>query len=199
MLSPQSRRARIILAAGVVGGGVLVAGGAAFAIDPPNTYTGCLFNGSITNVAIGTQPKIACLSKATKISWNQQGVPGSNGINGADGAPGTNGTNGVKGDPGLKGDPGNNGTNGVSGYLVQTSQQSGSAAPGATVTAIPRCPVGKKILSAGYEFTDGAQAFRASQSYPLVAVDGAWVLALTNDSSSAATYALNLYAVCADA
>lgn len=46
-----------------------------------NTYTGCLQNGTISNVAIGSAPAKAC-GRATPISWNQTGPPGQNGSNG---------------------------------------------------------------------------------------------------------------------
>jgi len=54
-----------------------------------NAYSGCLQNGTISNVAIGSAPSRACGRAATEINWNQTGPPGQNGTNG------TNGTNGV--------------------------------------------------------------------------------------------------------
>jgi hypothetical protein len=57
-------------------------------------YTGCLSNGTISQVNVGTSPLKACAKGATQISWSQtgpQGTPGSNGTNG------TNGTNGQDG------------------------------------------------------------------------------------------------------
>jgi hypothetical protein len=73
---------------------VVVAAGYGYAaITADNqTYTGCLQNGELTNVAIGADPFKACGKNATKISWSQtgpQGLPGTNGTNG------TNGTDGV--------------------------------------------------------------------------------------------------------
>ena len=37
------------------------------------TYTGCLENGDLTNIAIGSTPLRACSKNATKISWSQTG------------------------------------------------------------------------------------------------------------------------------
>ena len=66
---------------------VVVAAGfgyAAVAADN-QTYTGCLQNGDMTNIAIGSTPFKACPKNATQISWSQTGPPG---LDGQDGAPG---------------------------------------------------------------------------------------------------------------
>lgn len=66
---------------------VVVAAGfgyAAVAADN-QTYTGCLQNGSLTNIAIGETPFKDCPKNATEISWSQTGPPG---LDGQDGAPG---------------------------------------------------------------------------------------------------------------
>ena len=66
---------------------VVVAAGYGYAaVTADNqSYTGCLQNGDMTNVAIGSTPLKACPKNATQIGWNQTGPPGSNG---QDGAPG---------------------------------------------------------------------------------------------------------------
>ena len=83
---------RRVLAVGVLAAvAVVVAAGfgyAAVAADN-QTYSGCLQNGDLTNVAIGSTPVRACPKNAIQISWSQSGTPGT------PGTPGTNGTNGV--------------------------------------------------------------------------------------------------------
>jgi hypothetical protein len=56
-----------------------------------NTYTGCLQNGDLTAIAIGSTPLKNCPKTATQISWSQtgpQGLAGQDGTDGADGADG---------------------------------------------------------------------------------------------------------------
>jgi hypothetical protein len=61
------------------------------------TYTGCLQNGALTNIAVGTAPLKACPKQALAISWNQNGPQG---LTGATGPTGPIGATGPKGDPG---------------------------------------------------------------------------------------------------
>lgn len=56
-------------------------------------YTGCLQNGSITNVAISVVPTKACSKSASQISWNQQGPVGESVVSAAEPA-GSNCANG---------------------------------------------------------------------------------------------------------
>jgi len=93
--------------------------------------------GKLSKVTVGSVPD--CGDKIP-ISWNVQGLPGTNGTNGTDGAPGTNGingtnglngTNGAKGDPGLNGAPGTNGTNGTNGINGTDGAKGADGAPGA--------------------------------------------------------------------
>ena len=76
---------RRVLAVGVLAAvAVVVAAGfgyAAVAADN-QTYTGCLQNGDMTNVAIGSTPFKVCPKNATQISWSQSGPPGTPGTNG---------------------------------------------------------------------------------------------------------------------
>ena len=57
---------------------LLVFGGVALA-QGGDTYTGCLKEGKIDEVAIGTEPANPCKSGEVQISWNEEGVPGQDG------------------------------------------------------------------------------------------------------------------------
>jgi hypothetical protein len=64
----------LVLAIGAIGVGV------AGAQATGDSYTGCLKGGTLTKVAIGSEPLSPCPPSATEISWNetgQQGPPGS--------------------------------------------------------------------------------------------------------------------------
>ena len=136
---------RRVLVVGVLAAvAVVVAAGfgyAAVAADN-QTYTGCLQNGDMTNVAIGSTPFKACPKNATQISWSQTGPPGTPGTNGTNGVSVTSATeaagancadggskftaangvtyacNGAKGDKGDKGDKGIQGDKGDPGALA---------------------------------------------------------------------------------
>ena len=86
---------RRVLAVGALAAvAVVVAAGfgyAAVAADN-QTYTGCLQNGDLTNVAIGSTPVKSCPKNATQISWSQAGSPGTPGINGTNGVSVTSAT-----------------------------------------------------------------------------------------------------------
>lgn len=45
-----------------------------------DTFTGCLKGGTLTKVAIGSEPLSPCSQSATEISWNEEGVPGTPGV-----------------------------------------------------------------------------------------------------------------------
>jgi hypothetical protein len=60
----------LVLAIGAIGIG------AASAQATGDTYTGCLKGGTLTKVAIGSQPVSPCSQSATEISWNEEGAPG---------------------------------------------------------------------------------------------------------------------------
>ena len=86
---------RRLLAIGTLAASAVVVaasyGYAAVAADN-QTYTGCLQNGDLTSIAVGSTPFRACGRNATQISWSQTGPPG---------VPGTNGTNGTHGSNGI--------------------------------------------------------------------------------------------------
>lgn len=78
-------------------------------------FAACLKNGTLSNVAIGTQPSGNCPSGSTIIQWSQtgppgpqgpQGVPGAAGSQGPQGAPGAAGPQGLQGIPGPPGPQG---------------------------------------------------------------------------------------------
>jgi hypothetical protein len=60
----------LVLAIGAIGIGV------ASAQATGDTFTGCLKGGTLTKVAIGSEPLSTCPSSATEISWNEAGTPG---------------------------------------------------------------------------------------------------------------------------
>ena len=75
--------------------GVTVANAAA---DGGQQYTGCLKNGTLSNVAIGTAPTGKCPTGATQITWSEQGPEGPQG------EPGPQGEQGEQGEPGPAGE-----------------------------------------------------------------------------------------------
>jgi hypothetical protein len=62
--------AALVLAVGAIGIGV------ASAQATGDTYTGCLKGGTLTKVAIGSEPLRPCSLTATEISWNETGQSG---------------------------------------------------------------------------------------------------------------------------
>lgn len=71
-----------VLAAGTLVLGGLVAAGTATANSTTREFTGCLREGVLSKVAIGTRPLRACPRGSTLIMWSSQGVTGSRGANG---------------------------------------------------------------------------------------------------------------------
>lgn len=63
----------LVLAIGAIGVGV------AGAQATGDSYTGCLKGGTLTKVAIGSEPLSPCPSAATEITWNEAGQQGSPG------------------------------------------------------------------------------------------------------------------------
>ena len=80
-----------------------------------NVYTGCLKNGNLRNIAIGTAPTNPCNNNETQISWNQEGQPGEQGPQGLQGETGPAGEQGPKGDKGDTGAVGPQGPQGPQG------------------------------------------------------------------------------------
>ena len=84
---------RVLVAGAVTAIAVVVAAGYGYAaVSADNqTYTGCLQNGDLTAIAIGSTPVKNCPKTATQISWSQTGPAGTPGTNGTNGTDGTNG------------------------------------------------------------------------------------------------------------
>jgi len=83
-MDPTSRPGRrigmitaLVLAVGALGVGI------ATGQTTGDTYTGCLKNGQLSKVAIGTEPLSACGSGSVQVSWNEKGQDGANGISAA--------------------------------------------------------------------------------------------------------------------
>ena len=67
-----------------------------------NVYTGCLSQGTLYDVAIGSSPRNPCIYGAL-VRWNQRGAKGQRGPRGAkgeDGEAGPRGPQGPRGNPG---------------------------------------------------------------------------------------------------
>ena len=60
----------LVLAIGAIGIGV------ASAQVTGDTFTGCLKGGTLTKVAIGSEPVSPCSQSSTEVSWNEEGTPG---------------------------------------------------------------------------------------------------------------------------
>jgi hypothetical protein len=60
----------LVLAVGTLGIGI------ASGQTSGNTYTACLKGGTLTKVAIGSDPLSPCSKNATEINWNETGQPG---------------------------------------------------------------------------------------------------------------------------
>ena len=94
-----SRRVLGISAALLVGAAA-IGFGVASGVQGADTFTGCLKQGTLTNVAIGNAPKHPCTGSAVKVSWSQDGPRGPRGLDGLPGSPGAQGSPGPQGSPG---------------------------------------------------------------------------------------------------
>lgn len=118
------------------------------------------------------------------VTYACNGAPGRDGHDGAPGAPGTPGQDGV------------------SGYEIVTSAATLSHGTSSNFYAI--CPTGKKILSAGWEFTSATSisvslAIEVDEGKPITTVDGrsAWQFPWQN--TGATDYNVSVTGVCASA
>lgn len=182
----------------------------AMAIDPPvpTVFKGCLLDGEISRVTTGDTPTCTgmgtLLDPATGelVTWNQQGVAGTNGTNGTNGkdayevakANGFTGTalewlTSLRGLPGAKGANGINGKNGVSGYTMLATKAKAAARTAATYTV--RCKGGKVALGGGM---NGTSDLILNGSGPTGDARG-WVVRVTNVGQKART--VNVYVTCA--
>lgn len=71
--------------------------GAVAQADSNQQYTGCLKNGNLTQVALGSVPDSPCKSGSAQISWSQTGPAGPAGPAGAIGPQGPAGADGAPG------------------------------------------------------------------------------------------------------
>ena len=74
------RDVAVVLSALVVVSAVGATAGIAISTtDDTTTYTGCLMNGQLKDVAVGDSPARPCRKNAEEVSWNAQGPPGADG------------------------------------------------------------------------------------------------------------------------
>lgn len=66
--------------------------------------TGCLSNGTITRIAVGSEPSQPCTGNSIPVTWNKQGPMGDTGDTGETGAPGPTGLQGPAGENGKNGE-----------------------------------------------------------------------------------------------
>lgn len=112
MSQPTRSRGRVAAYTGVLATAALIGGSFAYASQPTTTYTGCLVNGNIQNVAVGDSPRSSCGNPGMQISWNAQGVKGDQGPQGEQGEQGPQGEQGEQGPQGEQGAPGVTGATG---------------------------------------------------------------------------------------
>jgi hypothetical protein len=116
-----------IRALAVIGAALVLMSGGAFVYataNPgnPTTITSCV-NKTSGVIRIIDPAKTTCAKNETALTWNQQGVPGTNDT------------------------PGTNGTNGVSGYEIVSRDV--NISPNSFGSAAVGCPAGKKVVGGG--------------------------------------------------
>jgi hypothetical protein len=124
---------RRVFAVGALAAMVVVVGagyGYAAMMDTNQVYTGCLQNGTINNVAIGSTPTKSCPPNATQIGWSQTGPQGPLGPQGPQGPKGDTGATGPQGPQGIKGDTGDTGATGATGPPGPTGPTGATGATG---------------------------------------------------------------------
>lgn len=110
------RRSRLLL--GLSSGAVamaVIAGSVVYASGSPTQFTGCLRDGTLRQVAVGTSPLKPCDRGSTQITWSQTGPAGPAGPAGPSGQPGTDGIDGAAGPEGPEGPQGVPGEQGPEG------------------------------------------------------------------------------------
>jgi len=174
-----------------------VYGYSALADTTPQSYSGCLKNGVLSNIVIdGTAPAPVCTHGAVPISWSQSGPPGAIGATGAsghDGATGPTGATGVKGDPGATGATGPSGNDGTTGATGATGSAGPTGATGATGDMGPTGATGPQGPPGaggsnlpGYVTRAGLVTLTDTETpivtFPSVA-QGAWLLTLSGSAT----------------
>ena len=145
----RDTRALTVIGAALV---LMIGGAVAYAAIPGagGVITGCIAK-STGSVRVIDTAKDSCKSTETPLTWNQQGVPGTNGTNGTNGAAGQDGTDG---------------TDGVSGFSVAFASVNWAASehpPTNVVDAYVSCPPGTRVLGS----FSRVQLFGPSGSGPL--------------------------------
>jgi hypothetical protein len=185
---PRRRRTTGLLATAAGVALVATSVGASGAMAQGNTYTGCLSQGTLFNVAIGSSPFSSCGSAAL-IRWNQRGEKG------AAGAKGQRGRRGAKGDQGAQGPRGEEGARGVPGADLQLRTYSVSATTSGSEAQLLQiaadCDEGDLATGGGFE-TDGL--ILASLATGVPSPTGWQAIAEAGES----TTALTVTAICAD-
>jgi hypothetical protein len=142
------------LGAGLLGGVIVLAGGAlvASADAPSPPINACVNNATGVVRIIDPARGQSCLGAGIEkpISWNQAGPQGLPGVQGQKGDPGTQGA------PGQTGDTGPQGPAGFSGYQIVESfpNSSDDVPPGQVALALVNCPEGKRVVGGGYNHTN---------------------------------------------
>lgn len=144
-------KSKAIIAAAVAGG-LILAGGVAYATIPAadGTIYGCYHDkGGTLRVIDDTVSQ--CRSTESAISWNQTGPQGPEGLKGEDGKDGVDGVNGVDGVDGEDGAPGAKGDAGPAGTsraFTATGQLSDVSRGVRGVVLSKSVPAGSYVLSA---------------------------------------------------
>jgi len=139
MQTLETRRSRSLIVTTVAVAGVLFAGSLAVAANPANEYTGCLYNGSLHSVAIGTSPNKPCVKPSVEIHWSQTGPQGPQGIQGIQGIQGVQGVQGVQGPAG------DNGLNPVETATWDLSYVSDGVPGSIVIDSVQEIPLGDKV------------------------------------------------------
>ena len=125
-----------------------------------------------------------------------QGQVGAAGPQGNTGATGSQGAQGPQGPQGLMGPLGPQGVPGISGHqIVYTALTTLTLNGNATTTMNATCPVGKNVISGGYESSVGAWILHPVASFPPAV--NMWRVTLRLSQDAAATFQFRVYAVCA--
>ncbi len=149
MRSRASRRMTLALATAALAIAVLAVPAQAGA----STLYACVKKKSGT--ARFVNARASCRRSERKISWNTQGVPGSNGAKGKNGTNGKNGITGKNGTNGKDGASGANGKDGASAGLVAFSDSPVELPlTKHAVATLASIPAGSYILTATAHFED---------------------------------------------
>ena len=127
------------------------------------------------------------------------GATGPQGAQGATGPQGAQGAQGAQGPQGLMGPLGPQGLPGVGGYqIVSTALATVTLAGDAAATMSVTCPVGKRVVSGGYDTSNVTTiVLHPIANFP--PAPDSWRVVLRLSQSAGATFQFRVYAVCATA